>query len=46
MYIDNTRVLIGEQTLDLQHDALAKVDCGRVITDTAGGALVERASLT
>jgi hypothetical protein len=30
------------QTLDLQSDALAKADCGKVSAETTGGALVER----
>ena len=32
----------GEQTLDLQLDTLAKSDCGKVFTEAAGGAPVER----
>src|SRR5215217_5791349 len=45
MNIGYARVSTGEQTLDLQLDALAKADCGKVFTETAGGALVERESL-
>ncbi|MGH2532514.1 MAG: recombinase family protein, partial [Thermomicrobiales bacterium] len=45
MNIGYARVSTGEQTLDLQLDALQKAECGKVFTETAGGALVERASL-
>jgi hypothetical protein len=45
MNVGYARVPTGEQTLDLQLDALAKAECGKVFTETAGGALVERASL-
>ena len=45
MNIGYARVSTGEQTLDLQLDALAKAECGKVFQETAGGALVERASL-
>jgi DNA invertase Pin-like site-specific DNA recombinase len=45
MLIGYARVSTGEQTLDLQLDALAKAECGKVFTETAGGALVERESL-
>ncbi len=45
MNIGYARVSTGEQTLDLQLDALAKAGCDKVFTETAGGALVERASL-
>lgn len=45
MNIGYARVSTGEQTLDLQLDALARAECGKVFTETAGGALVERASL-
>ena len=45
MNIGYARVSTGEQILDLQLDALAKVECGKVFTETAGGSLVERVSL-
>jgi len=41
MNIGYTRVSTGEQTLDLQLDALAKVGCSKVLTETASGAPVE-----
>ena len=44
MNVGYARVSTGEQTLDLQLDALAKADGGKVFQETAGGALVERAS--
>ena len=46
MNIGYARVSTGEQTLDLQLDALAAAGCDKLFTETAGGALVERASLT
>src|SRR5690242_7852671 len=46
MNIGYARVSTGEQILDLQLDALTKAECTKVFTETAGGALVERASLT
>src|SRR6186997_2980226 len=45
MNIGYARVSTGEQILDLQLDALRKAECTKVFTETAGGALVERASL-
>lgn len=45
MNVGYARVSTGEQALDLQLDALAKAECGKVFTETAGGALVGRASL-
>ena len=45
MNIGYARVSTGEQTLDLQLDALAAAGCDKLFTETAGGALVERASL-
>ena len=46
MLIGYARVSTLEQTLDLQHDALAKADVKRVFTDTASGALSARPGLT
>ncbi len=45
MNIGYARVSTGEQTLDLQLDALTTAGCDRLFTETAGGSLVERASL-
>src|SRR5688500_1819952 len=45
MNIGYARVSTGEQILDLQLDALAKAECGKVFTETTGGSLVERVSL-
>ena len=45
MLIGYARVSTDDQTLDLQKDALAQAGCGKVFTETAGGALVERVSL-
>jgi len=45
MNIGYARVSTGEQTLDLQLDALTTAGCDRLFTETAGGTLVERASL-
>src|SRR5687767_5882849 len=45
MNIGYARISTGEQLLDLQLDALTKAGCAKVFTETAGGALVERASL-
>ncbi len=42
MNIDYARVSTGEQTLDLQHDALAKAGCDKIFTETASGAKSER----
>src|SRR5688500_6406450 len=46
MNIGYARVSTGEQLLDLQLDALTKAECTKVFTETAGGALNQRASLT
>src|SRR5215204_6226598 len=46
MNIGYARVSTGEQTLDLQLDALQQAGCDRIFTETAGGSLVERESLT
>jgi DNA invertase Pin-like site-specific DNA recombinase len=42
MDIGYARVSTGEQILDLQLDALEKVGCGKVYTETASGAKAER----
>jgi DNA invertase Pin-like site-specific DNA recombinase len=42
MDIGYARVSTGEQTLDLQLDALAKAGCDKVFTETASGATSER----
>lgn len=46
MNIGYARVSTQDQNLALQHDALAKVPCDRVFTDTASGAKTDRAGLT
>ena len=44
--IGYARISTQDQTLVLQQDALAKVPCDRVFTDTASGAKTDRAGLT
>jgi DNA invertase Pin-like site-specific DNA recombinase len=45
MQIGYARISTGEQTLDLQEDALRKAGCDRLLTDTASGAKAERPGL-
>jgi DNA invertase Pin-like site-specific DNA recombinase len=45
MLVGYARVSTPEQDLDLQRDALTQAGCGRVFTDTACGATVERPGL-
>jgi DNA invertase Pin-like site-specific DNA recombinase len=46
MEIGYARVSPGEQTLDLQLDALTRAGCGKLFTETASGATAERPVLT
>jgi DNA invertase Pin-like site-specific DNA recombinase len=45
MLVGYARVSTGDQSLDLQEDALRKAGCGRLFTDVASGAKDERAGL-
>src|SRR5947209_13411027 len=45
MHIGYARISTGEQTLDLQRDALDKAGCEKLFTDTASGAKTERPGL-
>ncbi len=46
MHIGYARVATGEQTLDVQRDALNAAGCGRVIEETASGAEADHPVLT
>src|SRR5947199_5635615 len=45
MYVGYARVSTKDQTLDLQKDALQKIGCSKIFTDTASGATTERKGL-
>jgi DNA invertase Pin-like site-specific DNA recombinase len=45
MRIGYARVSAGDQTLDLQADALTSIGCDKVITDVLSGAKAERPGL-
>src|SRR6266851_7683114 len=46
MLIGYARVSTQDQTLNLQKDALEKIGCNKIFTDTASGAIPERPGLT
>src|SRR3954462_14520853 len=46
MLVGYARVSTIDQTPDLQYDALSKVGCTKIFTDTASGAQAEREGLT
>jgi DNA invertase Pin-like site-specific DNA recombinase len=46
MLIGYARVSTQDQTLDLQKDALQKIGCTKIFTDTASGSATERLGLT
>ena len=45
MLIGYARVSTQDQTLNLQQDALEKIGCSKIFTDTASGSVVERKGL-
>ncbi len=45
MLIGYARVSTQDQTLNLQQDALEKIGCSKIFTDTASGSIAERKGL-